>query len=73
MNGEWIHREADAHKCDKPRYGESAEKPAAVGDQWQCGECGRIWEIVRVIGGDQRDPMPMNYITEWKFDRHNRG
>lgn len=66
MTGQWTRREADEHQCEKPKYGESREKPARQGDEWTCGVCNRKWVVHTIIVGDQRDPMPGNFISEWR-------
>ena len=65
MPGQWIHRIADIHACDKPKYGESLEKPVTIHDEWQC-TCGKIWKVMGVTYGDQRDPIPQGFVTEWR-------
>lgn len=64
MAGKWTKREADDHVCNKPKYGESLTKPVRVGDEWSC-ECGKLWIVLKVTYGDQRDPIPQGYISHW--------
>ena len=73
MTGQWVQREADQHECEKPRYGESPEKPAKFDDIWKCDSCGSRWAVVTVDYGDQRDPMPMGYIRGWRLIKPDPG
>lgn len=52
----WVYREADQHKCSKPRLDRGVPGAGAgtrAGDVWQCDdvECRAFW----VVRSDQRD------------------
>lgn len=61
MNGKWVSRKVEQHKCVKPVLLSDAPD-AARGDQWEC-ECGITYEVIGFDSGMQWDPFPT--VIRW--------
>lgn len=45
-NGVWFKkpRPEPVHYCSTPNH----ETDVLVGDRWQCGSCGQVWEVIAI-------------------------
>lgn len=57
MSGQWLRRKVDEHKCARPTRAEVGMGKVHRGDQWQCDTCHRVYTVIGLNEGDQRDPV----------------